>query len=224
LRRAAAFTNARKRWYTKPTRADTRARRSGGGFLEDAIARHPAAPTLARTVVLVGLMGAGKTSVGRRLAETLGVPFRDSDDEIVAAAGMDIPTIFSALGEPAFREGERKVIARLLTQPPHVLATGGGAFMDPATRRVVAQRAVAVWIDADLDTLVERTGRKDTRPLLRDGDPREILGRLLRERAPAYAEAAIRVRSTQMGTHDVVVADIVDALRLRGLTTAAAAE
>lgn len=167
---------------------------------------------LTRTVVLVGLMGAGKTTVGRRLADALGAAFRDSDDEIAQAAGMDIPTIFARLGEPAFRDGERRVIARLLEEPPHVLATGGGAFMNAQTRALIAAHATSVWIRADLDTLVERTGRKTTRPLLRDGDPRVVLGRLMDERHPAYAEADLTVDSAADAPHEAVVAAIVDAL------------
>ena len=168
---------------------------------------------LRRTVVLVGLMGAGKTSVGKRLAEALDVAFRDSDDEIVAAAGMDIPDIFSSLGESAFRMGERRVIARLLEGEPHVLATGGGAFMNDQTRaQIRAANAVSVWIRADLDTLVERTGRRQDRPLLRDGDPRVILGRLMAERHPVYAEADLCVDSAAEAAHEVVVGRILDGL------------
>lgn len=171
---------------------------------------------LARTVVLVGLMGAGKSSVGRRLAEALGADFHDSDDEIVAAAGMEIPDIFAQLGEQTFRQGERRVIARLLDGPPHVLATGGGAFMNAETRALIRARALSVWIRADLDTLVERTGRKDTRPLLRDGDPRAILARLIAERHPVYAEADVTVDSLPGGRHEDVVEAIATALADRG--------
>lgn len=162
-------------------------------------------------------MGAGKTTVGRRLADTLAAPFRDSDDEIVAAAGMDVPDIFARLGEPAFRAGERRVIARLLDDPPHVLATGGGAFMDPETRAMIARRAVAVWIRADLDTLVERTARRADRPLLRGDDPRAILGRLMTERYPVYAQADITVESGRHGQHEEVVGDVLAALRARNI-------
>ena len=177
---------------------------------------------LGRTVVLVGLMGAGKTTVGRRLAEQLGAGFRDSDDEVAAAAGMDIPDIFETYGEPAFRRGERRVIARLLAEPPMVLATGGGAFMDAETRAVIAGRAVSVWIRADLDTLVERTARRDDRPLLRNGDPRETLARLMAERHPVYALADVTVETRAGGAHDAVVADIVAALEARGALEPAA--
>ena len=177
---------------------------------------------LRRTVVLVGLMGAGKTSVGKRLAESLGVPFRDSDDEIEAAAGMSIPEIFASMGEPAFRAGERKVIARLLDMPPQVLATGGGAFMNAETRALIAEKGVSVWIKADLDTLVERTSRRADRPLLQGGDPRAILGRLMTERHPVYAEAAITVDSTGGAPHEAVVGCIRAALEAHGCLEQAA--
>ncbi|TVQ55664.1 MAG: shikimate kinase [Rhodobacteraceae bacterium] len=157
-------------------------------------------------------MGAGKTTVGRRLAEQLHAPFRDSDEEIVAAAGMDIPDIFAKFGEPAFRDGERRVIGRLLEEPPHVLATGGGAFMNVETRALIRAHAVSVWIRADLDTLVERTGRRHDRPLLKAGEPRDILARLMAERHPVYAEADIVVDSPAGGAHDAVAADIRAAL------------
>jgi shikimate kinase len=171
---------------------------------------------LRRTVVLVGLMGAGKSSVGRRLAEALGVPFRDSDDEIVAAAGMEITDIFARLGESAFRVGERRVISRLLDGPPHVLATGGGAFMNEETRARIAEGAVSAWLRADLDTLVERVARRDHRPLLRDGDPRVILGRLMAERHPVYAEADLVIDSAPDAPHEAVVAELIDKLRAAG--------
>ncbi len=171
---------------------------------------------LRRTVVLVGLMGAGKTTVGRRLAEALHAPFRDSDDEIAAAAGMDVPSIFATLGETAFREGEQRVIRRLLDDPPHVLATGGGAFMNPLTRAAVRERAISVWLRAGLETLVERTARKGDRPLLRRGDPAVILSGLMAQRHPVYAEADIVIDSEADGSHDAVVEKIVAALRAAG--------
>lgn len=164
---------------------------------------------LRRTLVLVGLMGAGKTSVGRKLAEALGADFRDSDDEIARAAGRSIPDIFADLGEAAFRDGERRVIARLLDEPPHVLATGGGAFVRAETRALILDRAVSVWLRADLDTLVERTSRRNDRPLLRDGNPREILTRLMAERDPAYSEAAFTVDSRAGGRQEDVAAEII---------------
>jgi shikimate kinase len=146
--------------------------------------------SLDRSIVLVGLMGAGKTSVGRRLAKLIEAPFTDADDEIVAAAGMDIPGIFETYGEGAFRDLERRVIARLLREPPRVLAFGGGAFVDPATRALAKERAVTVWLRADLDTLVARTERRRaSRPLLAGADPREVLRHLMEERHPLYATA-----------------------------------
>ncbi len=148
-------------------------------------------PALSRSLVLVGLMGAGKSSIGRRLAKALDAPFADADDEIVAAAGMSIPEIFEGYGERAFRDLERRVVARLLDQPtPMVLALGGGAFIVPATRAKVKASGLSVWLRADLETLLARTMRKrGTRPLLRNGDPRATLERLMGERYPVYAEA-----------------------------------
>ena len=150
---------------------------------------------LKRTVALVGMMGAGKSSVGRRLAAKLDVAFRDADAEIEAAAGCSISEIFDRFGEAGFREGERKVIIRLLGEAPHVLATGGGAFVDSQTRARIKEGAVSVWIKAPVDVLLARVSRRDTRPLLRNGNPREILERLLAERAPVYAQADLAVDS-----------------------------
>ncbi len=152
-------------------------------------------------------MGAGKTSVGRRLAKLLGASFVDADEEIVAAAGMSIADIFETYGEPVFRDLERRVIARLLEGPPGVLALGGGAFVDPLTRARVKEKAVSIWLDADLDTLVERTGRKRaSRPLLKDGDLRAKLARLLVERTPCYAQADHRVESGTRPPEDIAAA------------------
>jgi shikimate kinase len=148
-----------------------------------------------RTIVLVGLMGAGKTKIGRRLAVRLGLPFFDSDHEIEAAAGESIEEIFVNRGERVFRVGERRVIARLLAQPVHVLATGGGAFMDPATRALIGRRGVSLWLRADLDVLVSRVSRRSNRPMLKRGDPRAILAELIERRYPVYAEAAVVVDS-----------------------------
>lgn len=157
-----------------------------------------------RPVVLVGMMGAGKTSVGRKLAGRLGVPFFDADSEVEAAAGMTIEQIFDRYGESEFRKGERRVIARLLEQPAHVLATGGGAFMDPETRALIRQKGISVWLRASLAVLAERTGRRDDRPLLKTGDPREILQKLMVERDPVYAEADITVESDDRPTDETV--------------------
>lgn len=151
--------------------------------------------SLPRSVVLVGLMGAGKSSVGRRLAARLGLPFVDADTEIELAAGCSIKEIFERLGEPAFRDGERRVVLRLLEGPTCVLATGGGAFMDSDTRRLIAEKGISVWLRADLELLVKRTAGRDHRPLLKNGAPREILERLVAERYPVYAEADISVDS-----------------------------
>jgi shikimate kinase len=182
----------------------------------------PAAQKFDRSIVLVGLMGSGKSSVGRRLAARLGMPFRDADDEIEAAAGCSVSEFFARHGEPAFREGERKVIARLLEGPPIVLATGGGAFMDAATRAVIRQNAWSVWLRANLDTLVERTGRRRGRPLLEQGDPRAVLSALMDARYPVYAEAEVVVESGE-GPHEDVVEAIVRALRAPRLMQPASA-
>jgi len=171
---------------------------------------------LKRTVALVGMMGAGKSSVGRRLATRLGVPFRDADTEIEAAAGCTISEIFDRFGEADFRDGERRVIGRLLAQPPHVLATGGGAFIDPRTRADIKAQATSIWLRASVELLVSRVQRRDTRPLLRDGDPREILTDLLAKREPIYAEADLLLDSEE-GPHSAVVERIVAALGERGL-------
>jgi shikimate kinase len=167
---------------------------------------------LNRTVALVGMMGAGKSSVGKRLAARLDLPFRDADTEIETAAGCSINEIFKRYGEPAFRDGERRVIARLLSEPPQVLATGGGAFIDPATRAEIKKRAVSIWIKAPLDVLLSRVTRRDTRPLLKNGDPREILEQLLAERDPIYAKADLSINSAD-GPHAQAVENIVDALK-----------
>jgi shikimate kinase len=175
--------------------------------------------TLNRTVALVGMMGAGKSALGRRLAQRLDVPFRDADTEIERAAGCSISEIFSRYGEGAFRDGERRVIARLLDEAPHVLATGGGAFMDPDTRARVRERCVSVWLKAPIELLLARTQRRDTRPLLKDGDPRETLERLLAIREPTYAEADLTVDSEE-GPHHVAVDRIIEALKEREVLSA----
>lgn len=164
-----------------------------------------------RTVVLVGLMGAGKTCIGQRLAARLGLPFTDADDEIEQAAGCSIPDIFELYGEQAFRDGERRVIARLLDGPAQVLATGGGAYMDPDTRALIAQRAVSVWLRADIDLLLSRTARRGDRPLLAKGDRRATLERLMAERYPIYAEADVVVDSVNESP-DVTVERVLTAL------------
>ncbi len=174
---------------------------------------------LTRTIALVGMMGVGKSSVGRRLATRLGVEFRDSDSEIEAAAGCSINEIFDRYGEAAFRDGERKVITRLLAMPPQVLATGGGAFIDDEIRDAIKRTCVSVWIRAPLELLVDRVGRRNTRPLLRDGDLTENVARLLKEREPIYAEADIAVESED-GPHGLQVERMIKALEERGLVEA----
>jgi shikimate kinase len=170
---------------------------------------------LMRTVALVGMMGAGKSSIGRRLATRLNVNFKDADTEIETAAGCSISEIFERFGEPAFRDGERKVIARLLSDAPHVLATGGGAFMDSTTREKMKQNAVTIWLRAPVEVLLARTQRRDTRPLLRDGDPRETLERLLEQRSPVYSEADYTLDSED-GPHSASVERIVAVLTEKG--------
>ncbi len=165
----------------------------------------PAPAALPRTVALVGLMGAGKSAVGRRLAKALGAEFADADELIVAAAGMSIPDIFAKYGEPEFRDLERRVIQRVLDGQPLVLALGGGAFIDPQTRARLKEHALTVWLRADLDTLVSRTMRKKgTRPLLAGGDPRPILAELMERRYPIYAEADHMVHSDEQPPEVVV--------------------
>ncbi|HEX5379223.1 MAG TPA: shikimate kinase [Phenylobacterium sp.] len=168
-------------------------------------------PLRARTITLVGLMGVGKSSVGRRLANALDLPFRDADHEVETAAGRSIPDIFADLGEPAFREGERRVIARLLDEPPHVLATGGGAFMNPETRALIKAKSISVWLKADLDVLARRVSRKDNRPLLAGKDPVEVLKEQAQARYPSYAEADVVVE-TGDAAHHVTVDQVIQAL------------
>jgi len=169
-------------------------------------------PLSERAIVLVGLMGAGKSTVGRRLASELGLSFADADLEIEKAAGCSISDFFERFGEPAFREGERRVIARLLAGPRHVLATGGGAFMDPATRALISESGISVWLRADLDLLMARVTKRPTRPLLKTSDPRATMERLMAERYPVYAQADITIDSSG-GPHDSVVQRIVSQLK-----------
>ncbi len=162
-----------------------------------------------KTIALVGLMGVGKSSVGRRLAAVLGMPFCDVDDEIEEAAGCSIPDIFAQHGEAEFREGERRVIARMLDDPPHVMATGGGAFVQPVTRELLKAKAITVWLQADVDVLVKRVARRDHRPLLRGKDPKVVLTELARTREPFYAEADIHISSGETPHQAAVDAIIV---------------
>lgn len=181
----------------------------------------PEIPKLSRAIVLVGLMGAGKTCIGRDLAERLNLTFVDADAEIEAAAGCSIEDIFELYGEKEFREGERRVIARLLDGPVHVLATGGGAFMDPKSREKIRRNGISVWLRADLDLLASRVSRRDNRPLLKKGDTREILQSLMDERYPVYAEADIIVDSGRESP-DVTVKRVLE--ELDGLLRARARE
>lgn len=161
-----------------------------------------------KTIALVGLMGVGKSSIGRRLALALDLPFRDADTEVENAAGRSISEIFEAYGEEAFRDGERKVIARLMDEGPHVLATGGGAFINDETRALIKGRAISVWLKADLELLARRVGRKDTRPLLRGKDPLEVLKALAQVRDPIYAQADLAVETGDTPHHEAVEAVI----------------
>ena len=172
-------------------------------------------PYAARSIVLVGLMGSGKSSVGKRLAQRLGLPFTDADNEIEAAAGCSIEEIFARHGEAAFRDGERRVITRLLEGPRQVLATGGGAFMDAVTRAKIRERGTSVWLKADLDVLVKRCGRRSSRPLLQQGEPRQVLERLMQQRYPVYAEADLTIDSGEQ-PHELVVEAIVGRLAEHG--------
>jgi shikimate kinase len=164
-----------------------------------------------RPLVLVGLMGVGKSTIGRRLASALGRSFIDADEEIERAANRSVAEIFEAHGEAYFRDGERRVIARLMEEGHGVIATGGGAFVDAETRALVLEKGLAIWLDCDLDTLVDRTSRKDTRPLLKTGDPRQILRNLKEQRGPAYAQAQIHI-VTDDGPHDATVDRILQEL------------
>lgn len=167
---------------------------------------------LDRPIVLVGLMGAGKSTVGRRLAKRLGIPFVDSDVEIEEASGASTAELFERYGERDFRDGERRLVARLVDGTVRVIATGGGAFIDPRTRELLNDRAITVWLDAPIDVLAERTARRNTRPLLRKGNRAATLTRLSEERQPMYEEAQIHIRSGN-GAHGDVVDAIVTALQ-----------
>ncbi len=167
--------------------------------------------TLKKPVVVIGLMGAGKTRLGGMLAQSLGLPFTDSDQDVEKAAGCSVAEIFERYGEPAFRDLERKVLARLLTQGGGVIATGGGAVMNEQTADLVFSQALSVWIRADIDLLVERTGRSDKRPLLRTGNPRDILQNLMDKRYPVYAKADITI-DTDAGEVERTLARLQEAV------------
>jgi shikimate kinase len=164
-----------------------------------------------RSIVLVGLMGAGKTTVGRRLADRLGLGFVDADHEIECAAGMTVPEIFAGHGEAYFRDGERKVIARLLDGGQQVLATGGGAYINAETQAKIKERAVSVWLKADLPLLMKRVNRRSDRPLLSNGDARQTMERLMEQRYPVYASADLTVESRDVA-HTAIVGDVLRAL------------
>ncbi|MEO1028193.1 MAG: shikimate kinase [Pseudomonadota bacterium] len=164
-----------------------------------------------RTIALVGLMGAGKSTVGRRLADALGRKFFDNDEEIEKAAGLSVSDIFALHGEVEFRRGEKRVLERLLKEEPHVLATGGGAYLDSDTRALLRQSAVTVWLNADLETLWRRVSKRDHRPLLKRPDARDVLAKLADEREPVYSQADIVVASED-GPHMDTVQAILDAL------------
>src|SRR5215831_11432339 len=167
-----------------------------------------------RLIVLVGMMGAGKSTVGRRLGARLNLPFIDADGEVETAAGMTIPEIFELHGEAHFRDGEARVIARLLDSGPAVLATGGGSFMREETRRRIAEKAVSVWLKADSDIIMRRVKRRADRPLLQTADPAATVNRLLREREPVYQHADITIASRDV-PHDKIVEECLDALQAR---------
>ena len=165
----------------------------------------------ARSVVLVGMMGAGKSTIGRRLSARLGLPFLDADAEIEAAAGMSIPDIFESRGEPDFRDGEARVIARLLDSGPAVLATGGGAFMRKETRDRIRDKAVSIWLKADADIIMRRVKRRSDRPLLQTTDPEATVGRLISEREPVYQQADLTIWSRDV-PHEKIVDECIEAL------------
>jgi shikimate kinase len=168
----------------------------------------------ARSVVLVGMMGAGKSSIGRRLAARLGIAFADADVEIEAAHRMGVPEIFASYGEAYFRSGEARVIARLLDGGPQVLATGGGAFMNADTRAAIAAKGISVWLKAEFDVLMRRIRRRHDRPLLKTDDPGETLRRLIGERYPVYAQAELVIQSRDV-PHEKIVDEIIAALSAR---------
>jgi shikimate kinase len=167
---------------------------------------------LTKPIVLVGLMGAGKSTIGRRLASSLNLPFVDSDQEIVEAAGCSISDIFESYGETIFRDLEQRVLTRLVGCSPCVIATGGGAFINPTVRDIIKEKSISIWLKADLEVLLERVSRRDTRPLLKTGDKGAILSKLMEERYPIYAQADMTIDSNA-GVHDVVVEYILQSLK-----------
>jgi shikimate kinase len=176
--------------------------------MENALLTKTASPTISfmppKTIVLVGLMGCGKTSIGKRLAKRLELPFHDSDHAVEDAAGCPIKDIYNIYGEEAFLSGEQRVIARLLEQPTHILATGGSSFAYAPTRELIKQNSISVWLNADLETLVARVSRRNDRPLLANGNQREVLGQMIEDRYPLYQEADIHVQTLDEPTNTTV--------------------
>jgi shikimate kinase len=166
-----------------------------------------------RSVVLVGLMGSGKSTIGRKLAQVIDLEFFDSDTEIENASRMSVKDLFAVYGEPEFRALEQRVMLRLMEDGPRIISTGGGAFINPEVREAVLQRGIAVWLDADIDVLMERVGRRETRPLLNNDDPEATMRHLMETRYPTYAEAQIRVTSRNE-RKDIMVGEVIEALRL----------
>ncbi|MCO6386303.1 MAG: shikimate kinase [Aliihoeflea sp.] len=167
-----------------------------------------------RTLVLVGLMGAGKTSVGRKVAQALQLPFADSDHEIESVSRMTVPELFEAYGEVEFRALEQRVVTRLIADGPAVIATGGGAFMNADTRAAIRAHAISIWLKADLDTLMERVARRQNRPLLKTPDPRAMMRKLMEDRYPVYAEADLTVTSRD-ARHTVIAGEIIEAVNAK---------
>ncbi|MGN6470977.1 MAG: shikimate kinase [Rhizobiaceae bacterium] len=176
-----------------------------------------------RSIVLVGLMGAGKTAIGRKLSQMLGLPFVDSDHEIETVSRMTVPELFEQYGEAEFRALEARVIERLLKGGPQIFSTGGGAFMNEQTRQGIAERGISVWLKADLDLLMQRVAKKPNRPLLRNPDPRAVMARLMEQRYPVYATADITIQ-TRDERREVIAAEVVEALKARLCAPAFASE
>lgn len=174
--------------------------------------RYSANLVLPRSLVLVGMMGAGKSSIGWRLAKKLGIPFHDSDQEVERAAGCTVADIFETWGEKAFKDAERRVVKRLLSEDTQVISTGDGAFIDPETRELIKENAISLWLRADPEILYERVTRRDTRPILFEGDPKEILDAMIEKRYPIYAEADLTVDSND-DAHDATVTRLIEVLK-----------
>lgn len=202
------FFEGPKDTMTAPVRQDDD---SAEGGTDDDLALRVRSGLAERPLVLIGLMGAGKSTIGRRLADRLGLPFADADTEIERAAGMAISEIFAAHGEPYFRDGERRVIARLLREGGRVIATGGGAYMNADTRAAIAEAGLSVWLKADLDVLMRRVRKRNNRPLLQADDPDAVMRRLMDERYPVYSQANIMVQSRD-APFETVVGEVIEAI------------